>query len=572
MAVVQISRIQQRRGKKLEGSGIPQLSSGEIGWAIDTQELYIGNGAVSEGAPTVGNTKVLTESDDIFSLANQYAYKSDTIQTGVSIGTPYYRTLRQKLDDVVSVLDFGATGDGTDQTAPIQRAINELYLKSATKGLYSSRITLYIPAGEYLISGSGLFLPPYAVIRGDGKDKTYLTGTSAANIFRTVNSDSAPNQADPTNISGYSFGASNTSINQPKNIKISDMTIKHESFGAAIYLENCRESMFENIKLLGSWSSGDLINEHEPGQDGTVITPTATSFVDDSVNQTGIYIDNFVASATSDYNRFSNVDFVNLAIGCYSDFDISYNQFDQGYLDNVGYGFLWGLNSSGAVGQANGPTSNSVKNYEFNLIDKQGFYIKKGKLNLSNNNRFINVGNDGGNSANATYAVIEYTEASNTSSNDYFARTADLTVNGLYNSGAYPSEVKGCKKVAFDYPIAVAIGPLTSSTKFMQLPVEMDNQTITLDYTYSAEVSPGPVFRHGTMTVTMNKDNNELNLADEFTFTGNSSYTGNELSFTANRVGDKVEIKAVNTTLAEGSGIADLFEFTMKYNAGANLT
>ena len=46
MAVVQISKIQLRRGKKLT-SGLPQLASGELAWAIDTQELYIGNGAVA---------------------------------------------------------------------------------------------------------------------------------------------------------------------------------------------------------------------------------------------------------------------------------------------------------------------------------------------------------------------------------------------------------------------------------------------------------------------------------------------------------------------------------------------
>ena len=44
MAVVQISRIQIRRGQKNLGSGLPQLASGEFGWAVDTQELYIGNG------------------------------------------------------------------------------------------------------------------------------------------------------------------------------------------------------------------------------------------------------------------------------------------------------------------------------------------------------------------------------------------------------------------------------------------------------------------------------------------------------------------------------------------------
>jgi hypothetical protein len=63
MAVVQISRIQIRRGKAQSGTGIPQLASGEMAWAIDTQELFIGNGSVFEGAPGVGNTKILTTND-----------------------------------------------------------------------------------------------------------------------------------------------------------------------------------------------------------------------------------------------------------------------------------------------------------------------------------------------------------------------------------------------------------------------------------------------------------------------------------------------------------------------------
>ena len=60
MAVVQISRIQVRRGQANQGSGIPQLAGGELGWAVDEQELYIGNGSVAEGAPQVGNSKIIS--------------------------------------------------------------------------------------------------------------------------------------------------------------------------------------------------------------------------------------------------------------------------------------------------------------------------------------------------------------------------------------------------------------------------------------------------------------------------------------------------------------------------------
>jgi len=57
MAVIQISKIQVRRGY---GEDIPQLASGELGWSIDERRLFIGNGTLTEGAPEIGNTEILT--------------------------------------------------------------------------------------------------------------------------------------------------------------------------------------------------------------------------------------------------------------------------------------------------------------------------------------------------------------------------------------------------------------------------------------------------------------------------------------------------------------------------------
>ena len=62
MAIVQISRITQRKGLQED---LPQLASGEFGWSIDTQRLYIGNGALTEGAPQEGNTEIVTSGRDI---------------------------------------------------------------------------------------------------------------------------------------------------------------------------------------------------------------------------------------------------------------------------------------------------------------------------------------------------------------------------------------------------------------------------------------------------------------------------------------------------------------------------
>ena len=65
MAVTQISRIQHRRGLQQD---LPQLASAELGWSVDQRRLFIGNGTLEEGAPTVGVTEILTEYSDINQL------------------------------------------------------------------------------------------------------------------------------------------------------------------------------------------------------------------------------------------------------------------------------------------------------------------------------------------------------------------------------------------------------------------------------------------------------------------------------------------------------------------------
>lgn len=66
MAILQISRIQHRRGLQED---LPQLASAELGWSIDTRKLYIGNGTVTEGAPVEGVTEIITE-NSILGITN----------------------------------------------------------------------------------------------------------------------------------------------------------------------------------------------------------------------------------------------------------------------------------------------------------------------------------------------------------------------------------------------------------------------------------------------------------------------------------------------------------------------
>ena len=87
MAIVQISRIQQRRGNEQD---LPQLACGEMGWSIDTNKLYIGNGTSTEGSHHPGqNTEIFTEysivtlSDKITANIGQISSSVSTLQNVV---------------------------------------------------------------------------------------------------------------------------------------------------------------------------------------------------------------------------------------------------------------------------------------------------------------------------------------------------------------------------------------------------------------------------------------------------------------------------------------------------------
>ena len=128
MPIVQISRIQHRRGKLTD---LPQLAAGELGWVIDSQRLYVGNGTVADGAPAVGNTEVMTAGSATFTTSLSYTYKgylgdSTPILTGAASNVT--RTLQQTLDDAISIKAFGAVGDdSTADVTAIQRALDQVY-------------------------------------------------------------------------------------------------------------------------------------------------------------------------------------------------------------------------------------------------------------------------------------------------------------------------------------------------------------------------------------------------------------------------------------------------------------
>jgi len=244
MAVVQISRIQIRRGKKdgprgAPWNGIPgqdngvRLASAEMAWCVDTQQLYIGNGETSEGAPFIGNTEILTQRSNLLDIAN-YNYKR--------VDTPVARPLQQRLDERVNVESFGVfpVRDGdisansqTIRTEAIQDAINKLYLNSLQgDGTPSIRAVLEFGAGVFLFNHP-IYIHSYTHIIGAGQGRTIFQYTGTGSAFRLTNDE---NYVDDSAV------PLSTSENQCRSVTLKNFSLILDSNNAnALLLESVKK-------------------------------------------------------------------------------------------------------------------------------------------------------------------------------------------------------------------------------------------------------------------------------------------------------------------------------------------
>lgn len=191
MAIVTIGQIKHRRGI-LGIDPMPQLASAELGWAVDQQELYIGNGTISEGAPIAGNTEILTEHSNLVSLLDYiYTGPFSGASMSTSPGLPIERTFVDRYDDNVSVRAFGATGDGsTDDIDFLEQAIYQHTLEQPGDNEYWT--TIYVPAGTYNISRP-LAIPSRVRLVGDGFTSTIIKLTVASTSVLAIEEMTDPN-------------------------------------------------------------------------------------------------------------------------------------------------------------------------------------------------------------------------------------------------------------------------------------------------------------------------------------------------------------------------------------------
>jgi hypothetical protein len=584
MAVVQISRIQIRRGQANQGTGLPQLASGEMAWAIDAQELYIGNGSVSEGAPAVGITKVLTQ-NDLSAQGNllrllQYGYKTNdpTIITGTDVNHPVIRGLQDRLDDRVTTVEFGSAGDGTvDDTLALQRAINQLFLNPNNKASAqtaagtSARVLLQIPAGVYVTS-KPIYVPSYATIVGSGAEKTIIRYNPTSTIIgatlnngAVITTTSATALMQGASISGAGIPANATVINCVPGVSLTisaNATSTASSVSLTIILNKAAIQFVSDTSTVNNY----ILEDSNPGDDGSVtlgvyqpryiaihgmtiesVTGQSGCLQLNSVrnsvfsninlkgnwtvpatlnaNAIGILMQGPSALVTCENNIFDNLNVFGFYYAVYSDADIKNNSFINSRYSDCRHGFALGLTADGAsAGQEFGARETIISNCKFEKIKQQAVIILVGTGNTVTSSRLINVGNNDSGVAGTQYPEIYFAQLGNTAKNIYSDRASNLLSSNL--TYPYIPEVSGHGVYESFGTQRLIVSEHPSPTFAFRLPCNTDqygatNGTIMYDIEYFYISSLADSFsRRGTLTLVADTARKRIQLSDEFDFAG----------------------------------------------------
>jgi hypothetical protein len=395
VAIVQVSRITNRKGL---AEDLPQLAGAELGWCLDSRQLFIGNGTLQDGAPVVGNTEILTEFSDIVAVS-QYTYSDIAVgyaaQTGTSPGDPVVRTVQEKLDDFANVRDFGAVGNGaTDDTAAIMQALNNLYCVEVNSQI---RRTLYFPAGTYLVSDS-IVIPTYAKLVGEGADCTIILldtqGDSAVPDYVALYGDSLQQ-------TGANIG--NNGATPPRNIEISSMTFQSVPITDVFLVEDATQCYFDSVNFQGPFISSDIT---APG----FLPAGADNIAGVRFNSTTVNICNQIT--------FDKCQFTGLAYGINTDEQIQSITVSNSKFDTLYQGIV--LCETTAIN--GGATGFRAIGNMFDTIYAEGIIYGQASLNISAYNVFYNVGYNIG-SSNPITVIIKFSNVNNVSLNDMFDRS-----------------------------------------------------------------------------------------------------------------------------------------------------
>jgi len=443
VAIVQISRITQRKGLEED---LPQpLAPAELGWAVDTRQLYIGPGTLAEGSPDErNNIEILTEYSDILATQTAYTYTGFgatgySVQTGPTAGSPVSQSLQSRLDSYCVVTDFGATGDGvTDDTAAINRALYQLYCVQANPQI---RRSLFFPAGNYIITNT-ILVPPYAMLYGEGPESSILNffvaewtstvayaagvlvksgslyyrsnfavpagtaltatvGSPAQYYWGNITTGAAsglPEYIMQTASSTQQTGVNIVSPYEPQNILISNMNMVTNQLMDGMLVERAHDCAFTNVGIEGPLTTATLTVATD--DIAAVRWASTTTLVDSHIN-------------------FDNCSFKGFTYGTNTDQQIEGVTFSNCNFDTLYQGVYLG----GATPVNGGPTGVRLISNVFDNIYVEGVVINGVSLNTTTNNVFYDVGNHFNGAALAASSIIDIDTANNVCLGDMFERT-----------------------------------------------------------------------------------------------------------------------------------------------------
>jgi hypothetical protein len=548
MAVIEIAKIQVRRGQENQ-TGIPQLASGEFAWATDNENLYIGLKREDGGARDA-NIRVLTENDVrlftsfvssgmlntttnyIWNVDNAETINSSTYAIGIAPtgNDRVIRSVQDKLDDFVSVADFGVVTstatEAIDCSIALQTAIDHLFLDMDVYNTATQYDTerslrynkkLYFPAGVYRI-GQTLKIPRDTVIIGEGIDKTIIEDvTVGSGIFKTVDWYGRRSEHSQNNDDHGEFDAANTNSStlsitgpgQPKNIHIEGMTLRYTTSSvvnpnlALINLDCVDNAVIREVKFQGTYTS--LLNP--------AVGP----------GYTGIDIRGYNA-CTSENILIDNCQFEGLYYDVKSNYDTNHIVIQNNSFKYSTYGIAF--NTATNVVATSGPTYARIVNNKFQNIYNQGIYVGPNQNgaptnHVSENNSFIRVGDrgvtEGSNSVGTS--VIKFETRGNSSVNDYFGRERFHNQNFGSTYTYYPL-IDGRTTIDLNSVSTATLAAFTSTT-IMRLPITGNAQFLSLKYNCTSYDTT--INKMGTLQVYIRPGAtpSDVQLFDEYNMTGN---------------------------------------------------
>ena len=502
MAIVQISQITNRKGL---AENLPQLAGAELGWSIDTRQLYIGNGTLEEGAPVIGNTEILTEFSDILVIPTTYTYKGQaagyTVQTGPSAGDPVTSSLQAWLDQFATVKDFGAVGDGTtDDTDAINRALYQLFCREVNPQI---RRSLFFPAGVYRVTSS-ILIPPYATLWGEGLDNSVIQMDNSVDDS-TLNAYVA-RSADSLQQIGVNIG--NNGAAPPQYVTISNMGFVNSDPTTDVFLvEDAVNFRFQNVSFVGPLTKGNLTTEGAFTK-GVAFAST-TSLVCDQIVFDGCLFSGTTYGADTD-QQTKGVTFTN------GKFDTLYRAIQLG---------------TGSVVNG-GSTGTRITGNLFDNIYAEGIVLGDVILNATGHNIFYDVGNHFGGTTTPYTAVIDIQSNNNVSISDMFERS-DAYSNAADPGTAYPRiTLNDTQSIATTNGVQTQQGTyaresgnifnLVNDTSVETTIFSIDAtvvQAFSLNYTIIRDTG----YRTGTILVATSTDGTSVNINYSDEFVENSS-------------------------------------------------